>query len=299
MLSKNVIQQEFKKIQQEICDSLEQLDGLKKFSSENWTRPEGGGGISRVLKEGNIIEKGGVNFSGVEGKLSAKIVDAIKVKDNNFFASGVSIVLHPTNPFHPIIHMNIRYFELSDGTYWFGGGIDLTPIYINVVESDLFHKALKKTCDSFFDGAYKKYKAWADDYFFIPHRNETRGIGGIFFDRLNEDSTNKSKDEIFKFVCNVGRTFAPTYTDIIRQKRNHKFTSKNKKWQYLRRSRYVEFNLVHDKGTKFGLETNGRIESILMSMPPVAHWEYCHEPDEGSQEKETLKQLKKGVDWII
>lgn len=298
MLSKNKIQIEFKKIQEEICQALEHLDGERTFSLEEWTREEGGGGITRVLKDGHIIEKGGVNFSAVEGQLSPKIIAALGVKDNNFFATGVSIVLHAKNPHHPIIHMNIRYFELSNGTYWFGGGIDLTPIYIDKDEASFFHSELKKPCDNLDDQLYDKFKKWADDYFYIPHRNETRGIGGIFFDRLNDSSTEKSKEEIFQFVCQVGRTFAPTYIKIINNKKDVPFTVEEQKWQYLRRSRYVEFNLVHDKGTKFGLETNGRIESILMSMPPVAHWEYCHTPEKGSEEEKTLNLLKKEINWI-
>ena len=297
-MNKKLIVSEFQKIQSEICESLATFDGKSNFTVEEWTRPEGGGGITRVIKDGNILEKGGVNFSGVEGVLSDKIVKAIGVNDNNFFATGVSIVLHPENPFHPIIHMNIRYFELSDGTYWFGGGLDLTPIYIKPEESKAFHTALKKVCNRFDSNAYNKYKEWADNYFYIPHREETRGIGGIFFDRLSEKSTEKTKEEIFNFVCQVGRTFAPTYIELIQPKKDISYNDDHKKWQLIRRSRYVEFNLVHDKGTKFGLETNGRIESILMSMPPQANWEYCHTPQKGSEEEFTLSQLKKGIQWI-
>lgn len=296
MINKETISEAFKQLQDAICKAIEIEDGHGKFQEDVWNRPGGGGGRSRVLQS-EVIEKGGVNFSAVSGELPENIVNALKVKDNQFFATGVSIVMHPKNPFVPIIHMNIRYFELSDGTYWFGGGIDLTPHYIVKEEAVFFHQKLKKVCDATDLGYYPKFKKWADDYFFIKHRNETRGIGGIFFDRLNELSQNKSKEVLFDFVLDVGKLFAPTYTALVSKNKNKNFTSENKNWQYIRRSRYVEFNLVYDKGTKFGLDTDGRIESILMSMPPEARWPYQFEPKKDSEEEKTLTLLKKDIEW--
>lgn len=298
MIDKQIIADKFKSIQASICQSLEELDGKSKFKSDVWERPGGGGGFSKVIENGNIIEKGGVNFSAVEGELPEAIQKALKVEQKDFFATGVSIVLHAKNPFHPIIHMNIRYFELGDGTFWFGGGIDLTPIYIDADESKIFHTEMKKVCDNFKPDAYENYKKWADDYFFIKHRDETRGIGGIFFDRLN-NKQGFNQEELFDFACSVGNSFAPTYTSIINNKGiSPVFTESNKTWQYVRRGRYVEFNLVYDKGTKFGLDTNGRIESILMSLPPQANWVYDFKPATGSAEQNTLDLLKKGINWI-
>lgn len=293
MPSKKQIAEEFRKIQSEICLSLETMEDSAKFSIENWKRPEGGGGITRVVQNGDIFEKGGVNFSEVQGILPNNIVKALGVSDNRFFATGVSIVIHPKHPSHPIIHMNIRYFELEDGTYWFGGGIDLTPIFIEPDEAQFFHQQLKNTCDQYDTSVYPKFKDWADHYFYNKHRDETRGVGGIFFDRLAND-----KQKTFDFVCQVGRTFAPTYLSILKNKPLDRPTEEQKNWQAIRRSRYVEFNLVYDKGTKFGLDTNGRIESILMSMPPSASWVYDYQPKPGTPEEFTLKNLKKGINWI-
>lgn len=298
MIDKNSIATKFKAIQASICKELEKLDGKSEFTIENWQREGGGGGITRVIENGNLLEKGGVNFSAVEGVLPPSLMLALKVNRSDFFATGVSIVLHPFHPLHPIIHMNIRYFELGDGTYWFGGGIDLTPIYVDNQESSFFHNQLKTICDSYDLNYYQEFKNWADNYFFIKHRNETRGIGGIFFDKLSGESRNKSKEDIFNFVCSVGESFAPTYSSIIYTKGNPNFSNNQKLWQFQRRGRYVEFNLVYDKGTKFGLETDGRIESILMSLPPQANWIYNYQVKENSAEKETLNHLKKGINWI-
>ena len=296
MIDKNTIAEAFKTLQDNICSSLEKEDGHGFFKEDIRRRPGGGGGRSRIL-ESNVIEKGGVNFSAVAGELPQNIVTALKVADNQFFATGVSIVIHPKNPFVPIIHMNIRYFELSDGTYWFGGGIDLTPHYIIEEDATFFHNELKRVCNTHNNTYYPKFKKWADDYFFIKHRNETRGIGGIFFDRLNETSEEKSKNEIFEFVLNIGQLFAPTYIALVAKNKNKTYTDQQKNWQYIRRSRYVEFNLVYDKGTKFGLDTDGRIESILMSMPPEARWPYQFTPEKNSAEEKTLKLLKKDINW--
>lgn len=283
-------------LQTRICIALELADGFGKFSIEKWERSDGGGGITRILQNGTVIEKGGVNFSAVHGKLPENISAALKLPPSDFFATGVSIVIHPYNPHVPIIHMNVRYFEVSNGKWWFGGGIDLTPHYVNADDAKFFHAALKKTCDRFDPEYYPTFKKWADDYFFIPHRNETRGIGGIFFDRLNADEGH-SKEERFEFLKAVGETFAPVYNELIKRNCDKPFTEEEKQWQLIRRGRYVEFNLVYDKGTKFGLDTNGRIESILMSLPSMVSWQYNHTPATGSAEEATLKLLRKGVEW--
>lgn len=288
----------FKELQDTICKSLEEEDGKAKFHEDLWNRPGGGGGRTRVIQNGNVFEKGGVNYSGVAGTLPENIVKALGVSDADFFACGVSIVLHPKNPNVPIIHMNTRYFELSDGTYWFGGGIDLTPIYVKDEHAQYFHRQMKSVCDEADASFYEKFKQWADDYFFIKHRDETRGVGGIFFDRLNEGSCNLDKTEIFAFVKAVGASFAPTYRKIVAEQKGLLATDQQYEWQKIRRGRYVEFNLVYDKGTKFGLETAGRIESILMSLPTTAGWEYNYIPEDGSEEQKTIDKLKKGIDWV-
>ncbi|RZL20396.1 MAG: oxygen-dependent coproporphyrinogen oxidase, partial [Pedobacter sp.] len=236
--------------------------------------------------------------SAVYGKLPETIKKAFNVTEDEFFATGVSIVIHPNHPLIPIIHMNIRYFELNEETRWFGGGIDLTPHYIFENDARFFHHQLKNACDKFSKDFYPKFKAHADDYFFIKHREETRGIGGIFYDRLKPENTNLSWEEILNFSATIGETFLPIYTELIERNYDKEFTEIQKEWQYQRRSRYVEFNLVYDSGTKFGLETNGRIESILMSLPPQANWGYNVQPETDSEEYKTLQLLKKGINWI-
>jgi coproporphyrinogen III oxidase len=288
----------YQTIQDEICAGLELADGLGKFEEEIWEREGGGGGRTRILQHGAIIEKGGVNFSAVYGKLPEPIKKAFGVSEEDFFATGISIVIHPNHPWVPIIHMNIRYFELSDEVRWFGGGIDLTPHYIISEDAQFFHQGLKNVCDSFNKTFYQEFKTWADNYFYIKHREETRGIGGIFYDRLSPKTANIDWDEIFEFSKALGRSFLPIYTELIARNRSKAFTQEEKEWQYQRRSRYAEFNLVYDAGTKFGLETNGRIESILMSLPPQANWVYNFVPTEGSLEAETLSLLKKDINWV-
>jgi len=297
-MDKTHIANTYKAIQHEITTAIETLDGKAKFEEELWEREGGGGGRTRVIQQGNILEKGGVNFSAVHGELPATIQKAFGVEEGEFFATGVSIVIHPNSPLVPIIHMNIRYFELSDTVRWFGGGIDLTPHYVDEDDARFFHGELKEVCDRYHPEFYPQFKAHADDYFFIKHRNETRGIGGIFYDRLTPEKTGISWNEIFEFSCAVGRSFVPIYAELVNRSRHKTFTEAQKQWQYLRRSRYVEFNLVYDAGTKFGLETNGRIESILMSLPPQANWPYDFSPDAESEEAKTLALLKKGIDWV-
>ncbi|MFK7905636.1 MAG: oxygen-dependent coproporphyrinogen oxidase [Chitinophagales bacterium] len=297
-MNKISIRKWFEGLQDQICAGLEALDGKATFQEDLWERAGGGGGRTRVIREGNLIEKGGVNFSAVEGELSANMLKSLEIEEGkNFFATGVSIVLHPRSPMMPIIHMNVRYFELDSGIYWFGGGIDVTPHYITPKDAQFFHQYIKNVCDESDPAYYPHFKKWADDYFFTPHRNETRGIGGIFFDRLSADETH-SKEQRFEFVKGVGESFVPIYTYFADQHRDTPYGEAEKEWQLLRRSRYVEFNLVYDRGTKFGLYTNGRTESILMSLPPLAKWVYDYQAIEGSREAETLSLLKKEIDWV-
>jgi coproporphyrinogen III oxidase len=292
-----------KGLQDSICAALEQADGKTVFKEDEWTRGEGGGGRTRIMQEGDVIEKGGVLFSAVHGTapdfLFREKEHAVAAEEKarpQFYATGVSIVIHPGNPMVPIIHMNIRYFEMDGGIKWLGGGIDLTPHYINEADARYFHTALKKVCDAHHPTYYEKFKKWADDYFFITHRNETRGIGGIFFDRLSEGD-GMSFEQNFEFWKAVGEAFAPLYKELIWRNKNRYYDQRHKQWQLLRRGRYVEFNLIYDKGTKFGLESNGRVESILMSLPKLAGWEYDHKPEKNSEEEKTLSLLKKDIRW--
>lgn len=299
---KDELQQWLKSLQDEICSGLEEIDTVSKFTEEIWTREEGGGGRTRVIQDGSVFEKGGVNFSAVFGNTPDFLkhskehsVTSSHVGDN-FFATGISIVIHPFSPLVPIIHMNIRYFEMDNGIAWLGGGIDLTPIYVDEAEARFFHGELKKLCNQFNPDYYPRFKKWADEYFFIPHRNETRGIGGIFFDRIKINPVNPDPS-ILEFWKRVGKLFLPVYKAIIQPKIKLPFTEEQKKFQLIRRGRYVEFNLVYDKGTRFGLETNGRVESILMSLPKHVSWQYNFSPKTNTPEFETLNRLRVGTDW--
>ena len=287
----------FKDFQDNLCQDLEACDGGASFQEDLWQHHQHGGGRSRVIEKGRVLEKGGVNFSAVSGHLPDKAAAALLLPDNTFFATGVSVVMHPASPMVPITHMNVRYFEAGNGMSWFGGGIDLTPIYVDVPQAAAFHRSLKQVCDAYHPSYYPDFKTWADEYFYIPHREETRGVGGIFFDRLQETAEISLRDR-FEFVKAVASVFAPVYTGIVNQNRHLPYTEQQQQWQYLRRGRYVEFNLVNDRGTKFGLETNGRTESILMSLPPQAAWIYNFKTEAGSAEDTTLSYLKKDIDWI-
>ncbi|MBD1396148.1 oxygen-dependent coproporphyrinogen oxidase [Pontibacter sp. JH31] len=286
-----------RQFQQDLVRDLENCDGGAAFQKDEWQHEQGGGGISRIIENGHVLEKGGVNFSAVQGELSPQFLKMLQMPDPKFFATGVSVVMHPHSPMVPITHMNVRYFEAGDGTAWFGGGIDLTPIYVNVQQAQEFHEAMKAVCDKHHPSYYQEFKKWADDYFYNEHRQETRGVGGIFFDRLM--ATNEiSMEHRFAFVRDVAYAFAPFYTRIINRNRDLPYGEREKQWQLIRRGRYVEFNLVYDRGTKFGLATNGRIESILMSLPQHASWVYNHKPEPGGPEEMTLSYLKKDIDWI-
>ena len=300
MLTKETIRDWFIALQETICQQLENADGEGKFISDHWKRSGGGGGITRVIANGKVIEKGGVNFSAVWGTTPDPVLKSMQLENSeppDFFATGVSIVLHPFSPMVPIIHMNVRYFEMTNGVWWFGGGIDLTPHYINVEDGRYFHQTLKSLCDAHHPSYYPEFKNWADDYFFLKHRKETRGIGGIFFDYLKGEG-GFTRESRFEFIKALGTAFAPLYIHFMKKNARLPFTDNEKKWQFIRRGRYVEFNLVWDRGTKFGLDTDGRTESILMSLPPQAQWVYNYQAAPGSEEEKTLSQLKKGINWI-
>lgn len=299
VIRKEEISAWFKELQKGICEQLAGADGKGRFVYDAWEREGGGGGLSAIMEDGKVIEKGGVNFSSVHGVAPPMMSIALKIDNaegHDFFATGVSVVIHPFSPMVPIVHMNIRYFELGNTHWWFGGGIDLTPHYIDEDDARYFHQHLKNVCDKHHRTYYRQFKVQADDYFFIEHRKESRGIGGIFFDHLQETRDISARAR-FDFVKDVGLVFAPMYVHLLKKNQNLPFGEHEKMWQSIRRGRYAEFNLVYDRGTRFGLETNGRIESILMSLPPGAQWKYGHVPSPGSREEKTLSYLKKGINW--
>ncbi|KAG8293409.1 hypothetical protein J6590_016367 [Homalodisca vitripennis] len=296
------------KIQADFCRALEQQEvGGAKFIVDRWDRKEGGGGITCVLQDGEVLEKAGVNISVVSGVLPAAAVAQMRARGKNFkegqmmpfFAAGVSSVIHPRNPMVPTIHFNYRYFEVQDSEtttqWWFGGGTDLTPYYLNVEDAKHFHRELQKACDKHDKSYYRRFKKWCDDYFHITHRGERRGVGGIFFDDLDSPSQEKA----FQFVTSCAQAVLPSYIPLVQQHKNDGYGYAERQWQLLRRGRYVEFNLIYDRGTKFGLYTPGaRYESILMSLPLTARWEYMHVPDPSSKEGKLVEVLKNPRDWL-
>ncbi len=289
-------------LQNTITSKLEEIDGSAKFKEDIWTRPEGGGGRTRVIENGSVFEKGGVNISGVHGKLPDSMKAYFGVEDANFFACGLSLVLHPKNPMVPTVHANWRYFELygKDGEIvdqWFGGGQDLTPYYLFDEDAVHFHEVCKSACDKHNDTFYNTYKKRCDVYFWNTHRNEARGIGGLFFDYCKATS-EMDMQAWYDFVTEVGNSFLNSYVPIVIKRKGLEYSKEQRDWQEIRRGRYVEFNLVHDKGTLFGLKTNGRIESILMSLPPHVQWVYDHQPEKGSEEERLLKILMKPKEWV-
>lgn len=289
-------------LQDTITSNLEAIDGVAKFKEDLWERPEGGGGKTRVIENGAVFEKGGVNISSVHGELPETMQQYFGVKDANFFACGLSLVLHPKSPMVPTVHANWRYFEMYDKEgnvvdRWFGGGQDLTPYYLFEEDALHFHQVCKTACDGHNDDFYKTYKAKCDEYFWNSHRNEARGIGGLFFDYCKADE-EMSMENWYDFVTEVGNSFLECYVPIVEKRKYLPYTAAQRTWQEIRRGRYVEFNLVHDKGTLFGLKTNGRIESILMSLPPHVQWVYDHHPEEGSEEEKLLNVLEHPKDWV-
>lgn len=290
-------------MQNTICSALEEIDGVEKFNSDKWERPGGGGGDTRVLRNGGVFEKGGVNTSVVHGELSTQAALQLKVQGSSFFACGLSLVIHPHNPFIPTVHANWRYFELYNENgeildAWFGGGTDLTPYYLFQDDVIHFHSVQKKSCDSFDTSLYQEFKIQCDTYFSNHHRGgERRGVGGIFFDHCRSDGKH-SVDFWKNFTIANGNVFIEGYLPIVQRRKDNAFSTEHKYWQEIRRGRYVEFNLLHDRGTLFGLKTNGKTESILMSLPPTVRFDYEYQPAPGSEEDKLLNILKNPVSWV-
>jgi Coproporphyrinogen III oxidase len=301
-------------LQDRICTALEQEDGKAVFVEDQWERPEGGGGKTRVISNGQVFEKGGVNTSVVFGEVTDIMRNQLKIDGKSWFACGLSLVLHPVNPFVPTVHCNYRMFELYDGTEnakggleendavvvdrWFGGGTDLTPYYLFEEDARHFHQTYKSTCDAFDTAFYPAFKKECDDYFVNWHRNkERRGIGGIFYD-YKRPADDKDVQFWFDFGVACGEAFLPAYLPLVQKRKGMAYTAQHKHWQEIRRGRYVEFNLVHDRGTLFGLKTNGRIESILMSLPPTVRFEYNYQPQPGTEEHKLLNACLHPVDWV-
>ena len=308
-------------LQEEICQALEELDGKEKFLEDSWQREEGGGGRSRVIREGAVLEQGGVNFSEVWGKqLPPSILkQRPEAAGHGFYATGTSMVLHPRNPYIPTVHLNYRYFEAGP-VWWFGGGIDLTPYYPFAEDAAHFHRTLKQACDEHHPEYYQVFKPWCDEYFYLKHRQEMRGVGGIFFDYQdgtgelyrgpNPDgiAASQSKEigemphrtweDLFAFVNTCGSSFLPAYLPIAKENNTKEYGDRQRDFQLYRRGRYVEFNLVYDRGTIFGLQTNGRTESILMSLPPLVRWQYGYQPQPDTPEEELYKIFLKPQDWV-
>ena len=291
--------------QDRLCAAIEALDGEARFKEDTWTRDDGGGGRSRVLQEGRVFEKAGCGISIVHGTLTAAAAAQMGGGKElpadyplTFFAAGISLVFHPRNPHAPTVHANVRYFERGDGdvqgSWWFGGGADLTPSYLYEADAIHFHEVMKKACDDVDDAFYVPFKQWCDDYFVITHRGERRGVGGIFFDDLRD----RAPLDLLAFVKGVIHGVVPAYAPIVERRRDMPFSEAEKDWQQIRRGRYVEFNLVYDRGTTFGLRTGGRIESILMSLPLTARWQYDHHPVDGSDEARLLDVLRTPRDWL-
>jgi coproporphyrinogen III oxidase len=290
-------------LQNKICAALEQADGKAKFIEDEWQRPEGGGGKTRVISKGDVIEKGGVNSSVVFGDVTEAMRSQLKINGAKWFACGVSVVIHPFNPFVPTIHCNYRMFELFNENNevidrWFGGGTDLTPYYLFEEDAKHFHQTYKDICDRFDPAFYPLFKKQCDDYFVNWHRNaERRGIGGIFYDYQRENE-NKPVDFWMNFAKACGEGFIASYIPVVEKRKTATFTEEHKHWQEIRRGRYTEFNLVHDRGTLFGLKTNGRIESILMSLPPTVRFEYNYQPAPGSEEEKLQEACLHPRDWL-
>jgi coproporphyrinogen III oxidase len=307
-------------LQDSICEGLQRLDGVGQFAEESWVRPEGGGGRSRVMKNGRVFEQGGVNFSEVEGsELPPSILSQRpEARGHRWFATGTSMVLHPRNPYIPTVHLNYRYFEAGP-VWWFGGGADLTPYYPFLEDAKHFHRTLKGACDSVNPAFYPVFKPWCDEYFFLKHRSETRGVGGIFYDYQDPrgqlykgqepagiaaaagaaaGAVSQSWEQLFALASACGNAFLPSYGPIVEKRQPTPYGERERQFQLYRRGRYVEFNLVFDRGTIFGLQTNGRTESILMSLPPLVRWEYGYQPEPGSREALLTDLFTRPQNWL-
>jgi len=319
--AKDRVSEFMKQLQDEISQALAEIDGVGQFQEDSWERPEGGGGRSRVMREGAIFEQGGVNFSEVWGSnLPPSILSSRpEAAGHKFYATGTSMVLHPRNPYVPTVHLNYRYFEAGP-VWWFGGGADMTPYYPFAEDAMHFHKTFKQACDNHHQEYYPVFKRWCDEYFYLKHRQETRGVGGLFFDyqdgrgalyrgpsadkeaalysnQIGELPT-RNWEEIFAFVKECGKAFLPAYLPIVQKRHPMEYGDRQRNFQLYRRGRYVEFNLVYDRGTIFGLQTNGRTESILMSLPPLVRWEYGYKPEPSTPEAELYETFLKPQDWV-
>ncbi|MDX2099011.1 MAG: oxygen-dependent coproporphyrinogen oxidase [Leptolyngbyaceae cyanobacterium bins.59] len=319
--SRERVSQFMRGLQDKICQGLEQLDGGTQFKEDSWEREEGGGGRSRVARDGAVLEQGGVNFSEVWGHHlpPSILVQRPEAAGHRFYATGTSLVLHPHNPYIPTVHLNYRYFEAGP-VWWFGGGIDLTPYYPFEEDAVHFHTTLKQACDEHHPEYYPTFKRWCDEYFHLKHRQESRGVGGIFFDYQDGQGLlyrgpdgagpaaqhseavgpigNRTWEDLFAFVQSCGDAFLPAYAPIVERRRELEYGERERNFQLYRRGRYVEFNLVYDRGTIFGLQTNGRTESILMSLPPLVRWEYGYQPEPGSREAILYEVFLKPQDWV-
>lgn len=289
-------------LQDEICKGIEDLDGKAKFVEDHWERPGGGGGRSRVICNGAVFEKGGVSTSEVHGKMPEGLKQNMKTDGDSFYACGISLVIHPENPFAPTTHANYRYFEMYDANgdlmdNWFGGGADLTPYYLFEEDAEHFHKVQKAAADKHGADLYPEFKKQCDEYFRNHHRNESRGIGGTFYDYLRANDKRRSEDWM-KFNMEMGKSFLPSYLPIVEKRKDYEWDEDHRYWQEIRRGRYVEFNLVHDRGTLFGLKTNGRTESILMSLPPRVRWDYNHSPEPNTEEARLVEVLTNPKEWV-
>ncbi len=289
-----------RRLQDRICEALRGEDGTARLIEDTWERPQGGGGCTRVLRDGEVFEQAGVNFSSVQGDRLPPSATASRpeLAGRGFRAMGVSLVIHPRNPYVPTSHANVRFFLAekagSDAAWWFGGGFDLTPYYPFLDDVRHWHRTAKASCDPFGEDLYPRYKAWCDEYFHIRHRNEPRGVGGLFFDDLNTGGF----DRCFSFLRSVGDQYLPAYLPIVQRRKAMAYGERERSFQKYRRGRYVEFNLVYDRGTLFGLQSGGRTESILMSLPPEVSWRYNWEPETGSPEAELYERFLKPRDWL-
>jgi len=288
------------KLQDSICNACEKIDGTSRFREDVWSRQEGGGGRSRVMEEGGVFEKAGINFSHVFGSELPPSASASRpeLAGRHFQAMGVSLVIHPRNPYVPTSHANVRFFiaekDDADPVWWFGGGFDLTPYYGFRDDAVHWHRLAREACEPFGENVYPRFKKWCDDYFYLKHRNEPRGIGGLFFDDLNEGGF----EHCFSFMQSIGDHYLPAYLPVVERRKNMDYGEHERDFQAYRRGRYVEFNLVYDRGTLFGLQSGGRTEAILMSLPPVVKWRYDWHPEPGTQEAELYEVFLKPKDWL-
>lgn len=302
MSIKSTFENHIFKLQDKICQELENIDSKAKFKEDKWEREEGGGGKTRIIRNGNLIEKGGVNTSVVHGELPDLFKKKFNTEEATFYACGISLVIHPFSPKIPTVHANWRYFEMYDKnnnlqSSWFGGGSDLTPYYLDDEDARHFHQINKDACDLHHPEYYPSFKEACDKYFYNSHRQESRGIGGIFFDYLKQDEHFTIEDRL-NFAISSSNSFLNAYLPIVKKHEKESFSEEQKVWQEIRRGRYVEFNLLHDRGTHFGIKTNGRTESILMSLPSTVRWEYDHQPEVGSAEEKLIEVLKHPKDWV-